>query len=221
MMEHTITALNTQKRNPNRVNVYLDGEFAFGLARITAAWLQVGQKISDEKIIELQAQDGYEQAYQRSLRFLNYRPRTRMEIEKNLREHGVSDETIASVLERLVQLGLVDDAGFAQQWVENRIEFRPRGRRLLTYELRQHGVDEESIEAALSELDDEALANEAARRFAPRLANLDELGFRQKMIRRLAQRGFGYEACRSAADKAWADLQAEKAHLQNTKEEIK
>ena len=49
-MDQKITALKAQKRNPNRINVYLDGIFAFGLARVVAAWLQVGQTLSDEKI---------------------------------------------------------------------------------------------------------------------------------------------------------------------------
>ena len=49
-MNHRITAIQAQKRNPQRVSVFLDGEFAFGLSRIVAAWLAVGQEISDEKI---------------------------------------------------------------------------------------------------------------------------------------------------------------------------
>jgi regulatory protein len=44
-----ITAISVQKKNPNRVNIYLDGEFAFGVARITAAWLKNGDELSDEK----------------------------------------------------------------------------------------------------------------------------------------------------------------------------
>jgi len=49
-----ITALEAQKKNPNRVNVHLDGEFAFGLARITAAWLKIGDVLTDERIAQLQ-----------------------------------------------------------------------------------------------------------------------------------------------------------------------
>ena len=52
-----ITAIEVQKRRPNRVNIHLDGEFAFGLARIVAAWLRVGQELSEEKIEELQAKN--------------------------------------------------------------------------------------------------------------------------------------------------------------------
>ena len=69
-MNHTITALTLQKRNRERVNVYLDGEYAFGLARIVAAWLVVGQELSDEKITQLRIEDEREVAYQRALRLI-------------------------------------------------------------------------------------------------------------------------------------------------------
>ena len=49
-----ITAIEVQKRTPNRVNIYLDGEFAFGLSRIVAVWLRTGQELSEEKIEQLQ-----------------------------------------------------------------------------------------------------------------------------------------------------------------------
>ena len=52
-MNQKITALKAQKRNPNRVNVYLDGNFAFGVARIVAAWLNIGQELSPEKVASL------------------------------------------------------------------------------------------------------------------------------------------------------------------------
>ncbi len=70
VMNYEITALKLQKRNRQRVNVYLDGEFAFGLARIVAAWLAVGQEIDDQKIAQLQQEDAREVAYQRALKFL-------------------------------------------------------------------------------------------------------------------------------------------------------
>ena len=45
-----ITGIQAQKRSPNRVNIYLDGEYAFGLAQIVAAWLRVGQELDEKKI---------------------------------------------------------------------------------------------------------------------------------------------------------------------------
>ena len=102
-----VTALRVQKHHPNRINVYLDNEFSFGLSRITAAWLKVGQQLSSSKIAKLQAQDEREVAYMKALRFLDYRPRSRAEVRKNLEKHAITPEVITDVFKRLERSGLV------------------------------------------------------------------------------------------------------------------
>ena len=204
-MNHKITALRLQKRNRQRVNVYLDGEFAFGLARIVAAWLQSGQEISDEKIAQLKKEDAREVAYQQILKLLHYRPRTESEMIQNLRKHKVDEEIISEVMDRLKQNGLVDDTRFAQAWVENRNDLRPRSRRALAYELRQRGVDSQVIEQSIEQLDDEALAYQAALQQARKLKKLDWQDFRQKMLGFLARRGFNYEVSAPVVSRVWAE----------------
>jgi regulatory protein len=213
-MEHIVTALRVQKRNPQRVNVHLDGEFAFGLARIIAAWLKVGESLSDEKIAQLQAEDGYEKAYQHALQYLSYRPRSRAEISQNLKENETPDDVIDNILERLVGLGLVNDAQFAQTWVENRSTFRPRSRRALTYELKRRGIDAQIIEQSLEQLDEDALAYQAALKQARKYDGLDQHLFRQKMVGFLARRGFNYEVSATVIDRVWAELETNKSDNQ-------
>lgn len=212
-MEHTITALSVQKRNPQRVNVYLDGEFAFGLARIIAGWLKIGEQLSDEKIAQLQAEDGFENAYQHALKYISYRPRTRQEIRRNLKEHETPEEVIEKILQRLAQLGLVNDAQFAQSWVENRSTFRPRSRRALTYELQYKGIDPQTIEQSLELLDEDHLAYQAASKQARKLDGLDWQLFRQKMYSFLARRGFSYEVCAPIVAQVWAESQMNKSDI--------
>ncbi len=202
-MAHKITALRVQKRNPQRVNVYLDGKFAFGLARIVAAWLRVGQELSEEKIAALREADAQEQAYQRALRYLSYRPRSEAEVRAYLEKHGVAPSTIAQVLTRLRDLRLVDDAAFARAWVENRGTFRPRGRRALQSELQQKGVPAEIIEQALAEVDEERWALQAGAKALRRYAHLEWPAFRQKMGAYLARRGFTYETIRAVLPQLW------------------
>src|SRR5258705_6654462 len=93
-----ITAIEVQKRSPNRVNIYLDGEFAFGLARIVAAWLKTGQELSEEKIEQLQAEDARERALQQAMLFLSYRDRSESEIRQNLRKHEIPEQVIEQTL---------------------------------------------------------------------------------------------------------------------------
>lgn len=203
MMAYKITALKIQKRNRQRVNVYLDGEFAFGLAHIVAAWLEVGQEISDEKIAQLKADDEREAAYQRAVNYLSYRLRTETEIRKNLRKHDVSEEVIENVIDRLQRSGLVDDARFALNWVENRSEMRPRGRRALSYELRQKGVNSKIIQQVVDSIDEDELAYQAASLRYRKLRNLEFQDFRKKMYSHLAQRGFNYESAAQAISRVW------------------
>lgn len=208
-MEHKITALKIQKKNPNRVNVYLDEEFAFGLAKIVAAWLSVGQELTAEEIEKLQRQDMTEVAFQAALRLLNYRARSESEIRKNLENKGFTSQTVDEIIERLRASGLLNDERFATDWVENQSNFRPRGRRLLKLEMRMKGLSEEHIESALQGArDEEALAYDAAQRPAQRYARLGWQDFRLKLSQFLARRGFTYPVIAPTVSRLWSELQA-------------
>jgi regulatory protein len=208
-MKHTITALTLQKRNHQRVNVFLDGEYAFGLARIVAAWLEVGQELADEKIAQLRSEDEREVAYQRALRLIQYRPRSESEIRRHLKREATPEEIVDEVIERLKQSGLIDDAGFAQAWVENRTDLRPRSRRALAYELNQRGVDAQVIEQSLNAIDDDAMAYQAAQRPARKFKDLEWNDFRQKMYRYLGQRGFDYGTSAQVIARVWQEIHGE------------
>jgi len=212
-MEHKITALKVQKRNPNRVNVYLDGEYAFGLARIVAAWLSVGQELTAAQIEKLQNQDLMEVAYTSAIRLLNYRARTEAEIKKKLNEKGFSPEAVEATLERLRNQGLLNDERFAQDWVDNQSNFRPRGRRLLNMEMRQRGLDDQAIEQALEGAqDEETLAYQAAQRPAQRFAQLDWAEFRLKLSQFLARRGFTYNTIAPTVSRLWQEIHSPEAN---------
>ena len=203
-----ITALEAQKRNPNRVNIHLDGEFAFATARIVAAWLKVGDALDEERITKLQGDDVRERAYQKAMLFLSYRARSEAEIRQNLRKHEYPEEAIETTLERLRRARLADDPQFARAWVENRSTFRPRGRRALTMELRQKGLDDETVQTAVAGLDEEALAQEAARKRLDRLRGLDRNDFRKKLGEFLGRRGFSYEIIALTVKRLWDETHA-------------
>jgi len=202
----TITALVAQKRNRNRVNVFLDGRFGFGLAAIEAARLRVGQTLSDEDISHLRERDAFEKAHERALHFLSYRPRSESEIRRHLQESNVAPEHIEEIMNRLASVGLVDDAAFARFWVENREQFRPRGGRALRYELRHKGLSPEVIEAALAGYDDEAMAQEAARAQSRRWRQLPRPDFQRRLAAFLARRGFDYDTIAEVVERTWQEV---------------
>ncbi len=201
-----ITAIQVQKKNPNRVSISLDDEFAFGLSRIVAAWLSVGQVLSDEKIAALQTEDAREVAYQKAMRFLGYRARSVAEVRENLQKHEIPEAVIEEVLKRLQEANLLNDQEFAQAWVENRNTFRPRSRRALAMELRHKGLDDEVVQEALDKnVDENTLALEAARKYLRKVQKLEWPEFRQKLGSFLGRRGFSYGVIAPVLQQVWSE----------------
>jgi regulatory protein len=203
---HTITAIETQAKNPQRVNIYLDGAFGFGLAKLVAAWLKVNQEISDEKISDLVNEDEREIAFQKTLHFIDYRPRSSDEVRRHMHKQAFSVEVIENTIERLKNSGLINDEAFARSWVENRNAFRPRGQALLRMELRRKGLAEEVIQSVLDEqTDEESLCLAAARKQARRLSGLEYMDFRSKLAGHLGRRGFSYEVIAPVVSQIWQE----------------
>jgi regulatory protein len=188
------------------VNVYLDGKYSLSLARILAARLAIGQEVDDALLAQLKAQDEAEKAYERALKFLGPRPRSEAEVLRRLKEHGVEPALIEAVAARLKQAGLINDAAFASYWVENRVTFRPRSRRLIRAELKQKGVDEETARAALEAADDDNAAYTLATQRARRLKDLPYEEFRRKLGDFLARRGFDYDVIGEVAERVWREM---------------
>jgi regulatory protein len=202
-MTKTITALSVQKRNQDRINVFLDGEYAFSISLNAALSLKRGQKLSQVDIERLQREDDGFRAYNSALRFLGYRPRSRLEIERHLRQKGYESEAIDAAMARLVAQRYIDDEAFARSWLNHRERLRPRGARGLSYELRQKGIEREIINEVLTELDEEASAWAAIEGKRHRWRGLDQLAFRKKVTGFLSRRGFSYDIIRKTCQKAW------------------
>jgi regulatory protein len=210
-----ISAIEVQRNNPDRVSIFLDGHFAFGLTQASASRLQVGQDLSEEHIRSLQGEDARERAYRQALLYLSFRPRSEAEIRKNLRKHLVLDPVIEETLERLRKDRYADDHQFARLWVENRNTFRPRGRQALILELRQKGIDDETIQAAVAGVDEDSLAYSAAIKRAPRLQNLPQGEFRKRMTDFLARRGFTYSVISAVVARVWNAARSMEPILEN------
>jgi regulatory protein len=201
-----ITALERQKRNKERVNVYLDGEYRFSLNLLDAAQLHKGQHLTDDEIARLCAEDAVIKAADSAVRFLAHRPRSVHEVRRNLQTKKFDDAVIDAAIDRLNALGYLDDEAFARYWVENRTLFNPLGPAALRYELRQKGVPEAIIQSALVDTDPAAAAYQAAESQVRRLRGSDVRTFRNKISSFLQRRGFSYAVIREAVDQHVAHL---------------
>ncbi len=217
-MAGKISELRYQKRNPERVNVYVDGRFAFALPDIEAARLRPGQFLSEADIERLKGVDAEQKAYERAVRFLGYRPRSEAEVRNNLLRAGIPVALCEQVIARLRAQGHLDDAEFARYWVENRERFRPRGAQALRQELRNKGVADAASADLLVGIDLVDSAYRAAYGRAVRLSGLlapppagDRQAFRRKVGDFLARRGFAYDIVREVVGRLERELAAEDA----------
>ncbi len=206
-MEREITAIKVQKRNQQRVSIYLDGEFAFGLSRFVAAWLEPGRKLTQADIDRLQQEDTYEIAFQKSMQFINYRPRSTEETRQRLFKKGFSEEVVEATLSKLTDKNWLNDLDFCRQWIENRNAFRPRSDRLLAYELRLKGVADDIIVQALEKFggDQTELAYQAGIKKAKQCRQETRLDFQKKVGGYLGRRGFHYGIVKPTVERLWEE----------------
>ena len=206
-MDREITAIKAQKRNPQRVSIYLDGEFAFGLSRFVAAWLKPGRKLSESEIEKLQKDDTYEIALQKAMQFINHRPRSIEETRRRLKDKGFDDAVIETTLRKLIDQHWLDDLDFSRQWIENRNAFRPRSDRLLSHELRLKGVAEDAIVQTLDKYggDENDLAYQAGIKKAQQCRQATRLDFLKKVGGFLSRRGFHYGIVKPTVERLWQE----------------
>jgi regulatory protein len=121
------------------------------------------------------------------LRQLTLGPRTRLQLERKLRERNVPEETADAVLARFEDVGLINDAEFARMWVRSRGESKSLGRAALRRELGEKGIRGDVAEDALSAVSDEDEEASARRLLARRVRAVDrsDPAARDRELRRL------------------------------------
>jgi regulatory protein len=153
-----ITRLVQGKKNPNRVNLYLDDEFAFALSidEVGKKSLKKGLELSPGEIEDLKKADSDEYIYGKILNFLSFRPRTVKEVRDRLWKYEVKDEDSQNiVIDKLKSKGYLDDVSFAKWFIESRNTHRPRSISMLKMELSQKGVPKDIISDLVATMGDE------------------------------------------------------------------
>lgn len=207
-----ITALPPHEHDPDRLSVFVDGEFRMGLSAevALAGNLRVGQTVDEARLLELERRDRGWQAREAALRLLAVRPRSAAELARRLRMKGYEPEIGEEVINRLRGLGMIDDAAFAGMLARDRVRLKPQGARRLANELRAKGVDDETARAAIRETmageqtDERQMARRAAEKWRPR-AGEEPARARRRLHGYLARRGFDGEIIRDIIDERLPD----------------
>lgn len=210
-----ITSLSAQMRNPDRVNVSIDGKYRFSLdiSQVTDLGVKVGRELDEEELAVLEQESQFGKLYARALEYSLQRPHSVREMRDYLyrktlarkyktrqgeikEREGYSSDLTTRVLEKLQQKGYVDDERFARWWVESRNLTKGTSLRKLRAELQAKGVNSGIIDSVLAESDrsdDQELSKVIAKKHA-------RYPDRQKFIQYLARQGFRYDDIVEALD---------------------
>ncbi len=209
-MSMRITSLEQQAHDPARVSLFIDGKFALGISAelMLKMHLHLEQELSDADLEQLKSAEARQQAVERAINYLSFRPRSQEEVRRYLRKKETPPDIIEAVLERLHSLDYLDDRSFASFWVENRDRFNPRGSQALRNELRMKGVEREIVDEAVDDEHDEELALRAASRKAALLLQtptMDYATFRNRLSGFLQRRGFSYAIVARVVRSLWQE----------------
>jgi len=202
-----VTALRVGRGRGKRVNVFLDGRFAFSLGAEVAVkeGLQVGQELSASQVEALAGSDHFQRCLDAAFHYLNYRPRSESEVKERLQRRAFDAECIEAVIAKLKEQSLVDDVAFAQFWKENRESFSPRSQRLTKLELRRKGVPGDIIDQVVGDVNDDDSAYRTALSKTRHWPRSDYQGFRRRLGEYLRRRGFNYEVSNNTVERVWQE----------------
>lgn len=204
-----ITAVTAQKKDPNRINIMVDGAYRFSLDIFQYADLgiKVGRDYTEEELVELETESQFGKVYTRALEYCLMRPHSSREMRDYLyrktrdtpkktggMRKGVSPAITERVFNRLTEKGYIDDEKFARYWIENRNLRKGTSKRKLQAELRAKGIESGVIERLLSD-SDRSDESEITKIIAKKRSRYPD---DQKLMQYLARQGFGFDDIKSA-----------------------
>jgi regulatory protein len=148
-----ITSLSAQVKNPDRVNVGVDGKYSFSLeiSQVIELGIKVGKSISETELDNYKKASDYGKIYFRALTYVLIRPHSVRELELYLKKKNIDEDVIRSISEKLISKNYLNDHKFASWWVENRNLKKGASRLKLKQELMTKGVSPEIISSVIQD----------------------------------------------------------------------
>jgi regulatory protein len=197
-----ITSIKQQAKRTDRYSVFIDEKYSFSLSgnALLESKLANGQELGQEQIREFKKLSADDKLYNQTLRYVALRPRTEWEVEQYLWRKDASPALIKQILNKLSDIGLIDDAKLAQAFVNDRRLLRPTSLRKLILELRKKHVADDIIQRvtrgnATAEQTALLAVIERKRRQAKYQDDL-------KLMQYLARQGFNYDDIKNALNKS-------------------
>lgn len=194
----TITAIEPRRKGLSAL--YIDGEFAMKLDTQTLLEnrFDVGRDIDDEELHEIISLSNERRAKEKALWLISYRDHSKKELADKIR-CTCDEDSAQKAVDRLEELGLVNDEGFARRYAEQLIFSKHMSKRGVSYELSRKGIDKELAQEILEDIDvDENEEIKAV--LEKKYRNLDDEKTRRRAVAALQRLGYGWDSIRRAMD---------------------
>jgi regulatory protein len=193
-----ITAIKAQVKNSERVSVHVDGKYAFSLTQnqLLEQKIRIGLELDQARLDELKKASETGKLYDRLLGYVLLRPRSVREVEDYCRRKRFNADTCQQIIPKLQTRGYLNDAVFARAWVENRRLTKAISERRLRLELKQKGISDEIIAAAIGQ--SEYSQAEALKALITKKRRQPRYQDNQKLMQYLVRQGFGYDDVKAA-----------------------
>lgn len=193
-----ITSIEEQKKK-GRYNIFLDGEYAFGLYKETIYHfgLRTKDELDEKRVEELKSFDEINFGKKVAYRFLNFKPRSEKEVRTKLRGHKLSDTSIDTIIDSLKEFKFINDEQYAKMFIESKVNLKPEGRRSLKIKLTQKGIEKETSEKTVEENYSEETEFQKAHdlyiKYSKKVKAKTPLEKKQKCYRHLLSKGFSFD----------------------------
>lgn len=193
----TITEIKPQVKNAKRVSIYLDGAYYCGLDLITTLTyrLKVGDKISEEKLIEIQYEAEYRSALDYALTVVSKAIKTEKQIKDKLILKGYLEEIVLKVIDKLKQYGYVNDEDYAKRYVSS--VKATKGAKLIKLELIKKGIKGDALDNAVNDIEGQVESAKAIAEKYLKNKEKDKVNL-LKCYKYLLSKGFSYDDAKSA-----------------------
>lgn len=193
-----ITDIQIQKKHSSNRSIFVNGEFFCEVDAVTAArfGLRIGMEVDEELEKELSFDEQFTKCKSYAFDLLIRRSYSAKELSDKMKAKGFTPEAINRTLELLEKLGYVKDEKFAKEWVENRIMNKPKGKIVLEHELLAKGIDKDTVDRVLAEIDDseeKEMAFQLAQKRLKAYKNLNRITIKRRLFSYLLRRGFSSE----------------------------
>lgn len=197
----TITKIEKQVNNQKRYSIYIDEKFAFGVREEDLIYfkLKENSEITEQRYNYIMEYVIYTKAKDKAYKFLGYKARSEKEVRDKLTKENYPQEIIDRIIELFKHYNYINDENYTKAYINNRIKFKPRAKRMLKYELAQKGIDSDTIENIIdsSNIDETDIAINLLQKKLKNKKDIEQKE-KQRIYNYMLKRGFDYETINKA-----------------------